>query len=232
VLRQDLWRASDLSHRTAASVSSGFSPLDRQLPGGGWPTHDLTELLVEQAGSGALRLLMPVLLQATAAAGTVALFNPPALPYAPALAAWGIDLRHLLLVDAGNAHDGLWAVEQAFKSGSLAVTLAWLPEQGQHATLPLTTLRRLQLAAQSSPGLCFAVRPAAARRATSAAPLRLHLSPAAPDRLRMDIVKRRGPPQTAPLTLDLPPMLRTQPQLHRNAQPLMAQISRLSFVDG
>jgi protein ImuA len=42
-------------------VSSGFTLLDSQLPGGGWPTHSLTELLMPQAALCEWRLLGPAL---------------------------------------------------------------------------------------------------------------------------------------------------------------------------
>ena len=33
-------------------LSSGFDELDRELPGGGWPTRNLTELLLPAEGLG------------------------------------------------------------------------------------------------------------------------------------------------------------------------------------
>ena len=56
-----VWRGSELGGATARTVATGFSALDRQLPGGGWPTHSLTELLMPQAALCEWRLLGPAL---------------------------------------------------------------------------------------------------------------------------------------------------------------------------
>lgn len=42
-------------------LASGYPQLDRHLPGGGWPPHALTEILLAQTGAGELKLLMPAL---------------------------------------------------------------------------------------------------------------------------------------------------------------------------
>ncbi|PQJ25566.1 hypothetical protein BSZ31_11905 [Limnobacter sp. SAORIC-690] len=56
-----VWRAHQLANDTSARIPSGFAALDQQLPGGGWPTRNLIELLLKHHGIGELRFLMPVL---------------------------------------------------------------------------------------------------------------------------------------------------------------------------
>jgi protein ImuA len=80
--------------------------------------------------------------------------------------------------------------------------LAWLP-----ARLPADALRRLQLAAQAHDGPAFLLRDAQERARPSAAPLRLLLSSAGPDLLRVALLKRRGPPLAEPLVLSLAAVL-------------------------
>ena len=196
-----VWRAHQLGSAGAArGVPSQFAALDAQLPDGGWPRGALTELLAESFGIGELRLLMPALAGLTRAGRPVLWIAPPALPYAPALASAGVALEHLLLVQPGNERDSWWATEQALKSGSIGAVLAWLPEQRSPATGD--RLRRLQLAAAGSDGLCFVFRPAAARAQASPAPLRIVLAPAGA-RLSLVLLKRRGPPRAAPILIDL-----------------------------
>jgi len=192
---------------------SRFAELDAALPGGGWPTQALTELLLPHPGLGELRLLAPVLAAVQAAGGSLMWFDPPAAPCAWALGALGIDIAQLVVVHPRQALRGparqrlpaadmLWALEQALKSGHVGAVLAWLP-----ARLPADTLRRLQLAAQVHDGPAFLLRDVAARQQPSAAPLRLLLAAAGPDRLRVTLLKRRGPPLAQPLDLALPPVL-------------------------
>lgn len=102
--------------------------------------------------------------------------------------------------DAGG--DGLWALEQALKSGHVGALLAWLPPR-----LRPERLRRLQLAAQAHDGPIFLLREWAAMERPSPAPLRLSLRAAGPDRLAVRLLKRRGPWHAQALTLALPSML-------------------------
>lgn len=208
-------------------LASDYAELDAQLPGGGWPVGALTELLLPHPGVGELRLLAPVLAAVQALQRCVMWFDPPATPCAWALLALGIDVRRLVLVTprvemkspgpgrvAGKppAADMLWALEQALKSGHLGAVLAWLPPR-----LPADALRRLQLAAQAHEGPVFLLRSEQERARPSAAPLRLLLGCAGPDQLQVALLKRRGPPLAAPLTLALAPVL-SPPALARAQQ--------------
>ncbi|MFM2118549.1 MAG: hypothetical protein RL722_17 [Pseudomonadota bacterium] len=56
-----LWRGSDLGRSGTPVWSSGFAALDQELPGGGWPTRSLTELLTSQPAVLEWRLLGPAL---------------------------------------------------------------------------------------------------------------------------------------------------------------------------
>lgn len=201
-LRQSLWQADQLATPTVPGIPSGHPALDVELPGGGWPPGALTELLLESPGRGELRLLAPLLARLTAAGRSVVWVNPPCRPHGPALAAWGIDLSRLLLCE-GTDLDGLWAAEQALAAHSGAV-LCWTTENPQHRTLLDAALRRLHLQAQGRESLLFLLRPAAAARQSSPAPLRLRCQPwpDTPAHLAVQVVKRRGPAQARPLRLD------------------------------
>ncbi|MDO9074078.1 MAG: translesion DNA synthesis-associated protein ImuA [Rubrivivax sp.] len=228
-LHPALWRAHQLGRPGAAVLASGYPELDAQLPGGGWPAGALTELLLPHPGVGELRLLAPVLAALQHQQRCVMCFDPPAAPCAWALRALGIDLQRLVVVQARGAGrhgvpkgrarallpaaDVLWALEQALKSGHVGAVLAWLP-----ARLPVEALRRLQLAAQSHAGPAFLLRDAQMRSQPSAAPLRLLLTSAGPDLLRLTLLKRRGPPPAQPLVLALPAVL-SPTALARALQP-------------
>jgi protein ImuA len=134
------------------------------------------------------------------------LFDPPLQLNAAALASFGLDLEKLLVVSTrprlSPGSDTLWALEQALKGGHVGAVLAWLPRR-----LRAERLRRLQLAAHNHDGVAFVVREDAVADWPSASPLRLALQPGGTDSLQIDVIKRRGPPLLAPLTLDLPPVL-------------------------
>jgi protein ImuA len=197
-LHPSLWRASQLAHATTRCIDTGHPVLSAQLPGGGWPTGTLVDLLLQQAGIGELRLLRPALQQV--AKRRIVLLQPPHPPQALALAALGLAPSHLLWLRSSRSADALWAAEQVLRSGSCGALLMWQ----QHARGE--TLRRLHLAAQAGETLFFLMRPLAAAHDASPAPLRLSLRPAAGG-IDIGFVKRRGPQRDAPLFLPLLPSL-------------------------
>ncbi len=174
-------------------LATGIDPLDNALPGGGWPLGALTEVFLDHYGIGELKLLMPALAALSrqpttdeALSGWIAWIAPPFVPYAPALASYGVDLSRVLLVHPNaNAKDCLWATEQALRSGSCAAVLAWVDQADD------TALRRLQLAAEE--GGCWGIifRPAQSVHQNSPAALRLKLSASAQG-VDVQILKCRG----------------------------------------
>jgi len=194
-------------------LPSGHAALDRELPGGGWPRGTLTELLGAHPGIGELQLVLPALAALTAQGRRVAWLAPPHLPYAPALAAAGLDLACLVVVRAPGRRDALWAAEQALRAGSCHALLAWLHSPGYNE------LRRLSLAAATGVRPCvFLFRPPAAAATPSPASLRLALEPAAAG-LGVSFLKRRG---AAPGASLLVPLRTPAHALGRTAFPLPA----------
>jgi cell division inhibitor SulA len=195
-----VWRADRLADGGIAALPSTFPELDAQLPGGGWPLGTLTELIAREPGIGELRLVVPVLRRLTRERKVAILLGPPHVPYAPALAAFGIDLDYLIVVEAAQAADRLWAVEQALRSASFGTLLAWLP----HGRTRPEHLRRMQLAAQGTRGPVFLFRHLPAQFEASPSPLRLLLLPRPRQRLSVQLLKRRGPVLAQPLSIELP----------------------------
>jgi cell division inhibitor SulA/protein ImuA len=193
--RHPVWRGGALV-RAVDAVSTGFAGLDAALPGGGWPRQGLTEILADEAGIGELGLILPVLAALTGAGKRAVWISPPHLPYAPALAAAGVDLTALVVVAPPSRREALWAAEQALRSGSCHALAAWLPK-ARYAEL-----QRLAVAAEASRAVAFLYRPLAAAAESSPACLRLALEPAGLE-LAVHFVKRRGAPLAAPLYLPL-----------------------------
>jgi hypothetical protein len=193
--RHPVWRGM-ASKPGATVLPSGFAELDAELPGGGWPTTGLTEIRCNNYGIGELGLLLPALAALTAAGKRVAWLAPPHLPYAPALAAAGVDLVHLVVIRAPGRRDALWAAEQVLRAASCHALLAWLPRARYQE------LRRLAVAAEAGRAFVALWRPLEAARESTPAPLRLALEPAA-GALAVRILKRRGAPLAAPLVLPM-----------------------------
>ncbi len=182
-----VWRGGRLTGTATSCVPSGFSSLDAELPGGGWPTGVLTELMPEHEGIGELRALGPALAEIAAKGHCLAWVDPPYLPYAPALHAAGIDLSKIMIIKARYQKDSLWAMEQALQSGACGAVLAW------PGKVTFTQLRRLQIATERSSALAFLFRSPSSALESSPAALRLHLEGCKGD-LAVKILKRRGGP--------------------------------------
>lgn len=175
-----LWRGRNRADTEDwQGLASGYPRLDQHLPGGGWPQHALTEVLLEHYGTGELKLLMPALARLSQSGGEtpdrdvktgwIAWIGPPFQPYPPALSQWGVDLSRILIVRPKQGTDVLWAAEQALSSGNCAAVLLW-PE-----TLSDAASRRLQLAAETGRSWAVAFRPLKAMSRASAAALRIQL---------------------------------------------------------
>ena len=190
-----IWRAGT-SRRGPSSpardhVPSGFTALDRVLPGGGFPGGALTEILHGAHGIGELRLVMPALARLSRSGRWVAMIAPPFVPYAPALAAQGIDLSRLLIVHPDNRSQALWSVEQALRSGTCAAVMAWPSHCDDRS------LRRLQLAAESGDSIGMLFRDSTAASERSPAALRLALGESSGQQLNIRVLKCRGTPPGA-----------------------------------
>lgn len=211
-----VWHADDFSQAGPAGVvSTGYPVLDAELPGGGWPQGALTELLVDAPGRGELSLLMPALGGATSAGRPcvwtlpyaetshtpVATLDTP-LPYAPALAAAGVDLDRSIFVQPATPREGLWALEQSLRTPHLGALVGWLPVG--RADADFRALRRLHLLASRYQALVFVLRTLRAATAPSPAALRLQLA-CREGQLDVTVLKRRGRPLLQPVTLQLHP---------------------------
>jgi cell division inhibitor SulA/protein ImuA len=199
--RSDIRRGDAFAVAPTPTLASGFSRLDAELPGGGWPRGVLTELLAEHEGIGELGLLLPALAELTRSGQAVVLIAPPYCAHAPAWATAGIRLDCLHLVFPRRPRDALWAGVEALRCGGVAASLLWLDVLFR-GYLPANSLRRLQVAAGEGGGAAFCFRPLQLAAAASPAPLRLQLQPT--DRqLRVQLLKRRGPPARQAILLDV-----------------------------
>lgn len=190
-----VWRGGEIDHAAQPGHATGHAALDRELPGGGWPTATLSEVLHDGVGIGEVTFLCGALARASEGNRMVAWVNPPHLPYAPALAQSGLPLDRCLVVRSAHRDDALWAAEQSLRSGACGAVLLWLGDSNEYALL-----RRLQMAAEAGRSMAVLFRSTAAERLSTPAHLRVVLER---DHgfLKVRISKRRGPPLVAPISL-------------------------------
>ena len=212
--RWPVWRGHQLGRAPGVVVPTGFDALDAVLPGGGWPTGELTELVGGLSLSAEHRLLAPALARHTQSSGSLVLIGPRCAPVAGAWAAAGVDERRLLWIDTHDARQTAWVLAQCLQAAQSAWLMAWLPEA------PASVLRRLQVLACAATAPCVVWRPESARGQASPAPLRLQVWPQSDWALRVQVFKRRGPPVDKAVVLRAVPWA-LQPMVPgAGAQPL------------
>ena len=189
-----VWRLKDASAAPTRPVwSTGCSALDARLPGGGWPTASLIEVLLDDIGLGEVQLFLPALVECQrrvsegggGEAPWLVWIAPPHEPYAPALAQQGIELERFLVVQPASATEALWAAEQALGSGVCAAVFLWLKGTDDR------WLRRLKLAAEAGGALGVLFRPERHRFESSPASLRLLMTQGEHE-ARLDLLKVQG----------------------------------------
>ena len=194
--RHNVWRGDEVGEADAPVLATGHAALDAELPGGGWPVGAMTEVMQDAPEAHVWQLLLPALARAVETrGGPVVLVGAPCEPFGPALAAGGLPVEALLWVRNETAQARLWACEQALRCADVSAVLAWLPQAR------VGELRRLQLAAAQHEGLLFVFRPQSVAQSASPARLRLQVVSAEAGQMDVHLLKRRGPPLAAPLTL-------------------------------
>lgn len=194
-----VWRASALGRMPARTCPTGFAALDAALPGAGWPTQGLSEILLLPGARCEWRLLAPALAPLVADADArLFLVAPPLPPHAVGLAQLGLPAERLVWLPAAahagspaqapqaSAQASLWAAEQLILANPPGAILAWLPQARP------AQIRRLQVHAQGCDAPVFVFRPLAALREPSAAPLRVTCRLGPGWTLALRIPKRRG----------------------------------------
>jgi protein ImuA len=193
-----VWRAGEVA--PTPGISTDFPVLDGLLPNHGWPPASLTEILTQQEGIGALRLVLPALARLSRTQWVVWIC-PPYVPYVPALQAAGVALERMLIVEPDENEQAdieymLWVFEQALRFVDCGVAMAWIGA-ARHARL-----RRLQLACELGQTWGVMFRPESCAIQASPAVLRLSLVADA-GKASVRILKSRGGSRTTSCQLDL-----------------------------
>lgn len=214
--RSDTWRgrysrfhyhepSANSGHHGRTGLATGYTPLDEQLDQGGWPLDGAIELLSDGNGLGSMGLFLPAMEKLSEQGRWQAFIAPPHIPYAPLLAARGIDTQQVLLVHPQNRQDLLWSTEQALRSTTCSAVFSWL---GAHE-YRYGELRRLQLAAADSDSLAVLFRPNQAADNHAPASLRLQMRAYR----KVHILKQRGGNQHIDVDLPEAEDVPGQPQL-------------------
>ena len=157
-----------------------------ELFAGELPRGSLIEWLQGEPGGGAGTVALLAAKQVLAEK-MLAVIDREEIFYPPAAAAWGIDLRRLVLIRPASSEDALWAFDQTLRSRGFGAAWSFCDR------LDSRVFRRLQLAAEE--GECFGmlIRPARAAKEPSFADWKFLVRPLIPGkRWQIEILRCRG----------------------------------------
>jgi len=204
--------------REDAVLSSGCRALDRLLPERGFRRGTLVEWLSSGLASGAETLALIAAREACGKSGVLVVFDQDRQFYSPSAVRLGIDPCDLIVVQAANRADNIWAMDQTLRCPGVAVVLAWpdgvtrpnlithndleTSAHGERESRPKTLkghdFRRFQLAAEEGGGLGLLVRPQDVQHEPSWADVRLLVEPLPMSasgharRMRIRVLRCRG----------------------------------------
>lgn len=148
----------------------GLPELDRYLPRGGLALEAVHEILPETARdtSAAFAFVVALLARMPQSGPILFIASRRALadygrPYGHGLNALGLDPARMILVEAGDERQALWAIEEALRSG-VPAAVAGAVGRG----IDLKASQRLQLAARSPGVPLLLLRPAGAEGSSAA----------------------------------------------------------------
>lgn len=207
--RGDIWRGHSGHFSEQPTWDTGHPTLNQALLNQGWPVRQLTEVCQAHRQHCEWLLLAPAVRAASQKAQTIVLVNPPARPFAPGLAAQGIDIGQLWWLSAGNKTDFVTSMVTLLKTAYPAIVVGWEP----HPMLRYSELRKVQLAAAESAGLCLLFRGAYAQQQNSPASLRLYTQLNS-EHLQVIVSKQRGKLHSRQAFIELPVQWRALPARH------------------
>ncbi|MBL4631885.1 MAG: translesion DNA synthesis-associated protein ImuA [Paraglaciecola sp.] len=179
-----LWQANH-THSVDNALHTGFKALDQALQGG-FPEYGIIDIR-SLLGIGELRLLLPSILtrQQQRQTELLSFIAPPMSINSEMLAEFGLALDQVMVVQPSLSKQVLWSAEQSLKSGCCHSVILW------HASLSVTQVKRLQLAAEKGHCLLFIIRRPQQEHISLPVTLGIRLSPSKVG-IQAQIIKRKG----------------------------------------
>lgn len=170
----------------APVVPLGLAAIDTCLPGGGIGRGRVHEIATADGSAAAFGIALWFVSRLCAPARPF-LWCVRALPYAPALADFGLHPDNLILARCRNSAELLWAAEEGLGAPALGAVLI------EAATVSATAARRLALAARASGITTVLLRPGDTA-APLAAETRWRVAAAPENAWDIELVRARGVP--------------------------------------
>jgi len=106
-------------------VPSGSRTLDDMLPAGGWPKSGIVEIILADAYSEAMGLIMPALVRFSRQRRWLALVNPTYPARTGLFTEDAVRHERVLTVNPHPGRSALWTAESLLRAGECSVVMAW-----------------------------------------------------------------------------------------------------------
>lgn len=141
-------------------VSSGSVGMDRCLPGGGYAKGSMLELVHGGmshrrglfCGMGLMGLGVRIAKEWVSDGKYLVILDRDRQFYAPGVAAMGVPLERLIVLQPSSESDAIWGMDQALRNSAVGAVVAWVHR------LEDRVARRLQLATEHGGGLGVLLR--------------------------------------------------------------------------
>lgn len=141
-------------------ISSGSVGMDRCLPGGGYAKGSMLELVHGGmshrrglfCGMGLMGLGVRIAKEWISDGRYLVILDRDRQFYAPGVAAMGVPLERLIVLQPSSESDAIWGMDQALRNGAVGAVVAWVHR------LEDRVARRLQLATEHGGGLGILLR--------------------------------------------------------------------------
>ena len=110
---------------TSLVTPTGSTLLDELLPGGGWPKSGLIEIILPDAYSDAMSVLMPALARISQQRRWIALVNPTWPARSQLFTESAVRHERVLQVNPHPGRSALWTAESLLHAGECSVVMAW-----------------------------------------------------------------------------------------------------------
>ena len=118
------WESTTASGSSLVT-STGSVVLDELLPGGGWPRSGLVEIILPDAYSEAMSVLMPALVRISQQRRWIAMVNPTWPARSQLFTEPAVRHERVLQVNPHPGRSALWTAESLLQAGECSVVMAW-----------------------------------------------------------------------------------------------------------
>ena len=181
--------------KDSINLISSFKNLDNELPNNSWPKSCLIELLSNNSIEKDINFIIPTLIQIIRKNRKIIIFSNNIYKHYNTLLLSGIPENLIMIIDSQSSIDKILKLNMGGKI-PIGAVIGWI--DNKHSFI---SLQKIQACLKTSNAFSFLFRPLSTKDKPSPAPLRITLENIGLSKIRLMVLKRRGP--TVPKKFDV-----------------------------